>query len=110
MTRWKVIFFESGRKEKPVEKFIRSLNAVTIAKILRMLDLLEKYGPRLSMPHAKKIGSDIFELRIRGKEEIRVFYVFRNRDVYLLHAFKKKSNKTPSKELRTALARLDKLK
>lgn len=50
-----------------VEKFIQSLEEFTIAKILRTIDLLEKFGIRLGMPHSKRVSSKLFELRIRGK-------------------------------------------
>lgn len=58
------------------------------------------------MPHCKKLTSDIFELRIRGKEEVRILYSTRKGDIYLLHAFKKKSQKTPAKEIKIAEQRM----
>jgi len=66
---WKIKFFESERKEKPVEEFIKSCESATIAKILRQIDLLEKYGKFLLMPHSKKLTKDLYELRIRGKKD-----------------------------------------
>ncbi len=106
---WNIIFFETGRGEKPVEEFIYSLNEVTVGKIIHQIDLLEKYGNRLGMPHSKMLGNKLFELRIRGKQEIRIIYAFKQRSIYFLHAFKKKSRKTPAKEIKTALKRLDML-
>lgn len=103
---WKIILFGTGRSEKPVEELIKSLLPQTIAKVIRTLDLLEKYGSFLNMPHSKKLTSEIYELRIRGKQEIRILYAFLGNDIYLLHAFKKQSQKTPSKEINTAINRL----
>ena len=37
---------------------------------------------------------------------IRIFYTIANNEYYLLHAFKKKSQKTPAKELKVALDRM----
>jgi len=65
---WNILLFETNRVEKPVEKFIKSQNPATIAKIAHTLDLLEKYGSFLSMPHSKKITGNLYELRIRGKQ------------------------------------------
>lgn len=62
------------------------------------------------MPHAKQLGSGIYELRVRGEEEIRIFYGFQQKTIYLLHAFKKQTQKTPHKEIETALQRLQSLK
>lgn len=54
----------------------------------------------------KKIASKLYELRIVSKEQIRIFYtIFRN-EYYLLHAFKKKTQKTPKKEIEIALDRI----
>lgn len=103
---WKIIVYESQRGEKPVEEFIKSLDEQTIAKIAHEIDLLEKHGPYLGMPHVKKITRDLYELRIRGKQEVRILYGFVKNNIYLLHAFKKQTQKTPPKELKTALGRL----
>ena len=57
--------------DKEVECFIRSLQKPTIAKALRMLDLLERFGYKLGMPHSKQITAGLFELRVRGMQEVR---------------------------------------
>ena len=106
---WKILLFETNRREKPVEKFINSLDPNTIAKVIHNIDLLEKYGNLLRMPHSRRLVKDLYELRVKGKEEIRVLYTFRSSNIYLLHAFKKKSQKTPKREMATALKRIDRI-
>lgn len=61
------------------------------------------------MPHVKILGGGLYELRIRGKEELRIFYSFEGRTIYLLHGLKKQTQKAPQKELDTALVRLKSL-
>ena len=56
-----------------VDELIASLEDVIIAKVLRTIDLLEKFGNQLRLPHSKAIGKGLFELRIRGYKEIRIF-------------------------------------
>lgn len=102
---WKIILFETARGEKPVEEFIKSLTESTIAKVAHKIDLLEKHGAYLSMPHTKRLTPVLYELRIRGKVEIRIIYTFLQRNIYLLHAFQKKTQKTPTKEIETAQRR-----
>ena len=104
---WNIILFESSRGEKPVEEFIKSLDKLTGPKINHHIKLLMKFGPILSMPYSKKLTGSLYELRIRGKQEIRIIYCFKNKDIYLLHVFKKQTQKTPRKEIATALKRLD---
>ena len=87
---------------KNVEKIISSLDDKTIAKVLRTVDLLEQFGNRLGLPHSKKIDRGLFELRVRGKREVRIFYVFKRNHAILIHGFVKKSQKAPQKELRLA--------
>ncbi len=88
--------------DESVEKFITSLQTQTLGKTLRTIDLLEKFGNRLGMPHSKKVMGSIFELRVRGQQEVRIFYCFHRNTVHLLHGFIKKSEKTPGKELTLA--------
>lgn len=102
---WCVIAYETARGEKPIEGFIRSLTEKTIAKVSREIDLLERHGSRLGMPHAKKVSVEIYELRIRGKEAVRIFYGFRGENIYLLHGIKKKTQKLPSRDIKLALER-----
>lgn len=103
---WTVIVFESRRGEKYVEEFIKSLEPPTIAKVTHVIDLLEKHGPLLGMPHSKYLSSKLYELRARGRQEVRVIYAVAGNKIYLLHGFRKHSQKTPSKEIDTALKRL----
>lgn len=89
-----------------LERFIHSLNESTIAKVLRTVDLLEMFGNKLTLPHSKKVHARLFELRVRGKQEVRVFYVFHKDEAVLLHGFVKKSKRTPKKEMFTALQKM----
>lgn len=108
--KWEVIFFETPRGEKIVKEFIKSFDEKTVSKIGREIDLLEKHGPFLGMPHSKKLAKDLYELRVRGRQEVRIIYGFINKTIYLLHAFLKKTQKTPPKEINTAGGRFKGLK
>lgn len=95
-----------------IEKFISSLEESTIAKVARTIVLLEKFGFSLMMPHSKKISNNLFELRIKGQQEARIFYCFHKGEAYLLTGFVKKSPRIPQKELERAKnksRRLDKV-
>lgn len=53
------------------------------------------------------VGSGVFEIRLRGRLEHRVFYVAKFAEaVYVLHAFQKKSQRTRQADLDLARARL----
>ena len=89
-----------------LEKFIWSLEKPTIAKVLRVIDLLELFGNRLNMPHSKKVVGRLFELRIRGTQEVRILYVFSGGEAVLLHGFIKKSRQAPKRDIDIALGKL----
>lgn len=102
---WKVIEYESIRGKRPVSEFIKKQQSQAIAKIAHLIDLLEIHGSLLNMPHSKKLETNLYELRIRGKEEIRIIYGFIRKTIYLLSGFKKQKQKTPKKEIETARQR-----
>lgn len=99
-----IIFFD-----KKIEIFVTKLEKPTIAKVLRTIDLLERFGNHLGMPHSKNINRNLFELRIRGQQEIRLIYTFHRNKAIILHGFLKKSQKTPKKELVIARQKLSTL-
>lgn len=92
-----------------VAEFVDDLEKLTYAKVLRYIDMLLHLGRNLCMPYSRFLGKGLFELRIRGKQEIRIFYCFGDEEIFLLHGFVKKSQKIPLKELNVALSRLKSL-
>lgn len=103
---WDIEYYKTPSGQDVIKDFIGKLQENTQAKLGRQLDLLEQYGNELGMPHAKALGGGLMELRVRGRQEVRVFYVFVvGKRIYLLHAFVKKSQATPSKELSLARSR-----
>lgn len=103
---WNIYFFQTARGEKVVKEFLKSLSGGSIGKVAQNLDLLKAHGPFLGMPYCRKLTREIKELRIRGKEEVRILYAFSKNDIYLLHGFKKKTEKTPRREIKIAEERL----
>jgi phage-related protein len=85
-----------------VEAFLEGLTGKELAKVIRTIELLEEFGNKLGMPHSKHLDGGLFELRIRGKREVRIFYCFYKNKAILLHACIKKTQKTPEKDLNKA--------
>jgi len=97
----KIYFINSKLRE-----YIYSLEKLSLLKFTRLTDLLEKFKEKLGMPYSRQILTNLYELRIRGKQEIRVFYCFHHSQIVFVHAFIKKSQKTPPQEIKTALVRI----
>lgn len=105
---WRVVFYKTSAGASPVEEYIDTLHADDAARIIHRLEILEELGTSMRMPDARKLeDSPLWELRIRGQTAYRVFYVaIEGRRMLVLHAFQKKSQKTPRREIRTAEQRL----
>ena len=67
--------------------------------------LLEKHG-RLVFPDARKISSNLFEVRVEHNGAYRGFYAYVKGDfIVMLHFFQKKTQKTPQRNIETAVTR-----
>lgn len=86
---------------------IESWPVDVLADYARLVELLVEHGPNLRMPHSRALGDGLFELRPRGRSGIgRAFYCFVvQRRVVMLHAFVKKTQQTPDRELKLARKR-----
>lgn len=106
--QWSIIFYKTLQGDTPINDFILSLEIKAQSKIKDSIKLLQEFGIRLGPPHIKKLtGTELWELRILGSDSIRIFYIaVAGKNFLLLHGFKKKKNKTPPKEIRTAEDRL----
>ena len=107
--KWKIELYENARGEKPVEEFFDSLDKKANFKITHAIELLETFGIEGGYPHVKKLtGTNLWEYRILGSDSIRIFYVSMTGKIFLiLHGFKKKKQKTPTKEIKIAEERLE---
>jgi len=108
--KWRILTYETARGEKPVDEFIKNQQPQARSKIVHTVRLFRQYGNMLGMPHSKILDGGLYELRIRGKEELRILYCFaQQKTIYLLHAFKKQKQQTLQKELGLALLRMKEL-
>jgi phage-related protein len=106
--KWKLLYYERANGKWPVYDFINGLPQKASAKVYNTLELLQEFGVQLGAPYVKKVtGTGLWELRIVGSDSIRIFYIAIQKQTFLLlHGFKKKKQKTPKKEIKTALTNL----
>ena len=90
---------------------IESWPVDVVADYARLVELLIEHGPNLRLPHSRAFGGGLFELRPKGRSGIgRAFYCFMlGKQIIVLHAFIKKSQQTPDKDLKLALKRFKEL-
>lgn len=104
---YKVSFYTPKGKVSPIKKFLDPCQPSLRVKILRQLKYAEEYGLNPVIPNIKKITSTpLWELRILGRDNVRIICAsLGKKEVKILHIFRKKKQKTPTKELSISLKR-----
>lgn len=103
---WNIVFYYG------VEQEILDMPPKIQARMLRLLELIEVHGANLGEPHTKAIGEGLFEIRAKAQEGIGrgLFCYLNGRNINVLHAFVKKSPKTPKKDIKLAYSRMKEVK
>jgi phage-related protein len=99
---WTIFYFNED-----LTRTILEFPAGIQARYIHLTERMLVFGPHLGMPHTRAMGQGLFELRMKSKEGIgRVFFcVLPGQQIMMLHAFVKKTSKTPAKELKIARQR-----
>jgi phage-related protein len=82
------------------------------AKLTHIVDLMTAVGPeRMREPHVKPLRDKLWEMRMSGRDGIAraIYMAVRGRRIVILHAFVKKTQKTPPQAIRLALSRAKEL-
>lgn len=106
----KVKFYLKTSGRSPVEEFLSDCSQELRADFFDTVSLLAS-GQTLSMPLSRNLASihhGLHELRLKDRAgQIRVFYFIKKADaIYLVHAFRKKTQELPKKEIELVLKRL----
>lgn len=103
---WKVAFYTSAEDE------ILAMPPKIQARMIKLLELIELHGANLGPPHTESMGDGLFDIRAKGKEGIGrgLFCYLKGKNILVLRAFVKKSNKTPKKEIELARNRMKEVK
>lgn len=98
---WNIDFYPG------VEEQILAMPEKIQARMLRLLETMEKHGANLGEPHTKPLGKGLFEIRAKASEGIArgLFCYLKGKQIYILHAFVKKTQKLPKQELQLAIER-----
>jgi phage-related protein len=100
------VFLETMQKNQPVREFLLKRKRED-RKIIGADIFSVQEGFPLGYPLVEKMGQDLWEIRSILPDGIcRVFFTIHEETIILLHAFLKKTKKTPKTELKTAHDRL----
>src|SRR5438552_19155165 len=100
---WEIVYYGDE-----VQDAILAFPARLQARYIHLTERMLTFGPDLGMPHTRAMAKGLFELRLKSNEGIgRVLFCNRpERRIMMLHAFVKKSAKTPGRELKVARKRM----
>lgn len=101
---YRIKFYIDANDISPVLKYIDDLSDKEKAKILKYIEFLREQSGVLDEPYSKHIKGKIRELRVDfTRNRHRIFYfTFIGKTIILLHAFLKKTDKTPLAEIKKA--------
>ncbi len=104
---WSIIYYIDDSGAMPVREFLDAARPSLKTKALRILMNIREFGLQNVIPHLKKLsGTPFWEIRILGADSTRILFVTEiNKQIILLHAFYKKTQKTPQRELTIAYNR-----
>ncbi len=106
---YKILFYEEKGGKSPVFEFLENLRVkankskdcrIQYKQAVLAIQLLQDNGTWLSSEVTKHIDENIWELRPGNN---RIFYFMTDGDTFvLLHVFRKKTQKTPTREIEKA--------
>ena len=102
---FELIFYKDDKGYSPVHEYLSSLPKQQQDKVIAYMDRLAQFGFGLRRPVADSLGGGLglYELR---PDRNRVLYCFHRRmQVILLHAFLKRTDDIPQREIEIALKR-----
>jgi len=104
-----VKFFRTEAGNEPVREFLRDVPSED-RKIIGIDNKEVQFGWPLGMPLVRKMEKDLWEVRSRlGNRISRLLFTVVGGQMVLLHAFIKKSERTPQPDLEIARARKNQL-
>jgi phage-related protein len=102
VARWTVDDVRTSQGGRPVREFLDRLSTAARAKVYAAIEMLTTEGNRLRMPRSRSLGESLQELRVDHPEgPFRIVYCFRPGR----HAFVKRTEQTPKRDLELARER-----
>ncbi len=105
-----VKFYKSEKGNEPVREWLKCLSKENKTIIGENIKTVE-YGWPIGMPLVRKMDKDLWEVRIdlTNKEIARILFTVSRNIMVLLHGFIKKSQQTPTNDLKIAKERRDRV-
>jgi phage-related protein len=109
---YKIKYYKDSRTgREPVRDYINNLDLKHRLKIFKYIEFLRNNNGYLDEPYSRHINGKIRELKVDfANNYYRILYfAFVNKNIIILHAFSKKTDKTPLREIEFAINIYNKL-
>jgi phage-related protein len=105
-----VVFYRTAEGREPVREFLKALSRQDRQEVGADLYALQSEWP-IGMPLVRAMGKGLWELRSDlGDRIARLLFCFHEQQIVVLHAFIKKTQATPVRELDLASKRMKEVK
>lgn len=101
---YQIIYFKKQNSSIPVFEYIEKLSDKDQVKIFDYINSLSVHPEFRKEPFSRHLSGKLRELKVDfSHNRHRIIYFFRiEKIIILLHAFKKKTNRTPTREISKA--------
>src|SRR6476659_3162681 len=101
---WTPAFYLEDNGSSPVEDFLADLDRQTRSRIYTAMERLRQVNLRAREPLVRHLERDLWELRQGSDGNIYrfIYFFFSGRRIVYVHAFQKKTQKTPRREFELA--------
>lgn len=100
-----IVFYRTGSGKRPVQEHLDELTDKQVRKIAWVLKLIREINPVPTNYFKKLVNTDdLWEVRVDvGRDTFRLLGFMKGRELIILtNSFQKKSQKTPSQEIKLA--------
>lgn len=101
-SNWQIEFYTDSNNSSPVTDFLNTLTVEEKVKIRNQLRLLREFGIQLGMPQARPLKGHKPLWELRPMPNRLIYVAMSGKRFVILHAFTKKSQKTPPREIKIA--------
>jgi phage-related protein len=105
-TFWSIEFYVDTRGRNPVVEFLETMSKLERVEARNAIRLLLEFGTTLGMPHARPMTGHGKLWELRAGPNRLLYFAYIGRRFVILHAFRKKSQKAPIREIATAERRM----
>ena len=107
---YSISFFRDVDGTEPVKDYLENLKQKERDKAFVYIQMLSRNGPMLKRPYADNLGGGLGLWELRPGRHRILYFFYARRVIILCHAFLKKTDSIPEKEINIAIKRKDLVK